>query len=254
LRNTNLPSEKQYVITKNVPCPRRVKELHTQFKTNEKEVEEGWIDPYVEFNLPIENQANSIKDVDEMLVDNRDINDIPECLENSESKSNGINHCKGDIKDFPVVEEIKDISSLEGNNLENFIDENIEEPKVMNNTFQTRTYDISITYDFYYQTTRFWLFGYKEDGQPLSSNEIFEDIMSDYAEKTVTIENHPHDEIKCASIHPCKHSVVMKRIIDSINSNGGQIDVRMAMFVFLKFIGSIVPTIEYDFTMDVQII
>ena len=97
-------------------------------------------------------------------------------------------------------------------------------------------------------------FGYKEDGQPLSSNEIFEDIMSDYAEKTVTIENHPHDEIKCASIHPCKHSVVMKRIIDSINSNGGQIDVRMAMFVFLKFIGSIVPTIEYDFTMDVQII
>lgn len=42
---------------------------------------------------------------------------------------------------------------------------------------KTRTYDITITYDKYYQTPRFWLFGYREDGQPLSNQEVFEDIM-----------------------------------------------------------------------------
>lgn len=30
--------------------------------------------------------------------------------------------------------------------------------------FKNRSYDLSITYDFYYQTPRLWLFGYSEDG------------------------------------------------------------------------------------------
>ena len=34
-----------------------------------------------------------------------------------------------------------------------------------------RTYDLSITYDFYYQTPRLWLIGYSETGQVLSENE-----------------------------------------------------------------------------------
>ena len=29
---------------------------------------------------------------------------------------------------------------------------------------KNRTYDLSITYDFYYQTPRLWLIGYSEDG------------------------------------------------------------------------------------------
>jgi ubiquitin-like-conjugating enzyme ATG3 len=29
---------------------------------------------------------------------------------------------------------------------------------------KNRTYDISITYDFYYQTPRLWLIGYSESG------------------------------------------------------------------------------------------
>ena len=29
---------------------------------------------------------------------------------------------------------------------------------------KNRTYDLSITYDFYYQTPRLWLIGYTEDG------------------------------------------------------------------------------------------
>jgi ubiquitin-like-conjugating enzyme ATG3 len=75
---------------------------------------------------------------------------------------------------------------------------------------------LSITYDFYYKTPRLWLIGYSENGQVLSETEIFEDIMADYAKKTVTIESHPHSAQKEASIHPCNHAKVMKKIIDKI--------------------------------------
>jgi len=86
---------------------------------------------------------------------------------------------------------------------------------------KNRTYDLSITYDFFYQTPRLWLIGYSETGQVLSESEIFEDIMADYAKKTVTLEPHPHLGVKQASIHPCNHANVMKKIIDTIISNGG---------------------------------
>lgn len=118
---------------------------------------------------------------------------------------------------------------------------------------KTRTYDLSITYDFYYQTPRLWLIGYSEEGQVLSEREIFEDIMADYANKTVTIEPHPHLGNKQASIHPCNHAKVMKKIIDTIQANGGTPEVHQSVFIFLKFISSVVPTIEYDFTLDVEI-
>ena len=54
-----------------------------------------------------------------------------------------------------------------------------------------RKYDLSITYDYYHQTPRMWFVGYAADGRVLTSKEMFEDIMSDYAQKTVTIEDHP---------------------------------------------------------------
>lgn len=90
---------------------------------------------------------------------------------------------------------------------------------------KVRTYDLSITYDFYYQTPRLWLLGYDESGNVLSEKETFEDIMADYAKKTVTMESHPHLGNKQASIHPCNHGKVMKKIIDTITSNGGTAQV-----------------------------
>jgi ubiquitin-like-conjugating enzyme ATG3 len=77
--------------------------------------------------------------------------------------------------------------------------------------------------------------------------------MADYANKTVTIENHPHLGIKEASIHPCNHAKVMKKIIDTVELNGGIMNVHQSLFVFLKFISSVVPTIEYDFTIDLEL-
>ena len=142
------------------------------------------------------------------------------------------------------------------------------------NVVKVRTYDLSITYDKYYQTPRVWMVGKSEYGQPLTGKEMMEDVISDYANKTVTIENHPHVSGPHASIHPCQHGKVMKAIVRNLikdkdasegDGSGGDADggdgttaatnkgpsVEMYIFIFLKFVSSIIPTINYDFTMDV---
>jgi ubiquitin-like-conjugating enzyme ATG3 len=66
--------------------------------------------------------------------------------------------------------------------------------------------------DNYWRTPRVFLFGYDEAGSPMPPEKVFEDIMQDYAQKTVTIEPHPHTNRPHASIHPCQHSAAMKRV------------------------------------------
>ena len=95
-------------------------------------------------------------------------------------------------------------------------EDDIVEPKQGGLILKVRKYDLSITYDFYTQTPRLWLTGYNEGGNPLSQAEIFQDIAADYAKKTVTMEKHPHIDMKQASIHPCNHAKVMKTIIETI--------------------------------------
>ena len=121
---------------------------------------------------------------------------------------------------------------------------------------RTRTYDVSITYDKYYQCGRVWLYGYTEARQPLTQEQILEDISSDHALKTVTLEAHPHIATGAglhASIHPCKHAHVMKKLSDEMRASGKEVlpDLHY-LFLFLKFIGSICPTIEYDYTLSVD--
>ena len=45
---------------------------------------------------------------------------------------------------------------------------------------------------------------------------MMEDIVGDYADKTVTLEDFPFFDtgVKMASIHPCKHASVMKVLLD----------------------------------------
>lgn len=172
------------------------------------------------------------------------------------------------------------------------------------NLLQVRTYDVMITYDKYYQTPRVWLLGFDEasrshrrfinsylppnqKGTPLSAPQIFQDVSADHALKTVTIEPFPHSSVQAASVHPCKHASVMKKIIEKMNAgvvevqqrprgkegnrgkwllrkvtgSGGDdgkkptdpdavegMRVDFYLIVFLKFIASIVPTIEVDST------
>ena len=133
-------------------------------------------------------------------------------------------------------------------------------------TVKVRTYDLSITYDKYYQTPRVWMIGRNEYDQPLTGQQMMEDVISDYANKTVTMESHPHVAGPHASVHPCQHGKVMKAIVknlikktttaagggEEIQDNGGDgPSVEMYLFIFLKFVSSMIPTINYDFTMDV---
>eukprot|EP00615_Pteridomonas_danica_P007357 CAMPEP_0114370398 /NCGR_PEP_ID=MMETSP0101-20121206/32481_1 /TAXON_ID=38822 ORGANISM="Pteridomonas danica, Strain PT" /NCGR_SAMPLE_ID=MMETSP0101 /ASSEMBLY_ACC=CAM_ASM_000211 /LENGTH=203 /DNA_ID=CAMNT_0001521909 /DNA_START=426 /DNA_END=1037 /DNA_ORIENTATION=- len=118
------------------------------------------------------------------------------------------------------------------------------------NIVRTRTYDMSISYDKYYQTPRVWLLGYDESNQPLTEAQIFEDVIQDYVQRTVTMDPHPHLGTLHASVHPCKHAITMKRIVDALSTNGNEPKTAQYMFIFLKFMGSVVPTIEYDFTMS----
>ena len=77
--------------------------------------------------------------------------------------------------------------------------------------------------------------------------------MDDYAKKTATIEKHPCIGAAQISIHPCNHAKMMKHFIDILSSNNSVAQVHHAMFVFLKFLSSVVPTIEYDFTVDLSL-
>lgn len=57
-----------------------------------------------------------------------------------------------------------------------------------------------------------------------------------------------------ASVHPCQHAAAMLNIIRALKDCGATVpSVEQYLFIFLKFIQSMVPTIEYDYTIDVQI-
>jgi ubiquitin-like-conjugating enzyme ATG3 len=64
-----------------------------------------------------------------------------------------------------------------------------------------------------------YLSGKDSAKQPLPPNLMMEDIMGDYREKTVTLENFPHEEgVKAVSIHPCRHAAVMKTLMARANN------------------------------------
>lgn len=87
---------------------------------------------------------------------------------------------------------------------------------------RTRTYDLLITYDKYYQVPRFWLIGYDESRQLLAPSAVLEDVSQEHARKTVTVEAHPHGNsaVQAASIHPCRHAAVMRRLSRVVARDG----------------------------------
>jgi ubiquitin-like-conjugating enzyme ATG3 len=59
----------------------------------------------------------------------------------------------------------------------------------------------------------------RQNGSPLTPQQIFEDVSAEHAFKTVTIEPFPHSaSLQAASVHPCKHADVMKKVIERMNS------------------------------------
>lgn len=130
-------------------------------------------------------------------------------------------------------------------------DQNVESSK--DNIVATRTYDLNITYDKYYQTPRLWLVGYDENLRPLTIDEMYQDVSRDHAKKTVTMETHPHIPTVMASVHPCRHAEVMKKIISVVEDGGRELQVFSYLIIFLKLVQSVIPTLEYDFTQNFTI-
>lgn len=114
------------------------------------------------------------------------------------------------------------------------------------NTMAVRSYNLSITYDKYYQTPRMWLSGFDEAGLPLDAKSMYEDVSNTHLGKTITLETHPHEDGLWLTIHPCRHASVMKKLYAS----KPECIIDHYMVLFLKFMSSILYHIDYDNSMD----
>ena len=120
----------------------------------------------------------------------------------------------------------------------------------------SRTYDLSIVFDNYYRTPRLFFAGFDASGAPLSQFACFQDCVTDYVKKTVTVERHPHLGTSLLSVHPCQHAATMKKMLaaqaKACGTGRSTVKSEHYLFVFLKFISAVIPTIEFDHTMDLQ--
>jgi len=247
-----LPPDKQYLVTRNVPCPTRVADMEAQLgllQQQQANEDGGDDDDWLVSTISKNTKVASLEDEFDILDDDGEVMKPPASTEANQSNAGEKNH----------DDEYADMADFEDDNILQD-DAAIAAPADDDNLLKVRTYDLSITYDKYYQTPRVWMVGRSAEGQPLTGKEMMQDVMTDYANKTVTIEMHPHVSGPHASIHPCQHGNVMKTIVRNLMRQQDNLDgteelqgpsVEMYLFIFLKFVSSIIPTIAYDFTMGV---
>lgn len=258
-----LPADKQFLVTRNVPCYKRCKHMeysmeHEKVLEEEGDEDGGWVDthhyadaassglaeqvqemtlgpskPAAAPSLP-QRQGDEDDDDDDDEEEAADMDAFVESgLLDADDPATVLSKDEAGAAAAPSSAGDGDPSSLDGG------------------IVSTRTYDLNITYDNYYRTPRLWLYGYDEKREPLSMEAMYEDISQDHAKKTVTMEAHPHlPGPPMASVHPCRHAEVMKKIIQTVTEGGGELGVHMYLIVFLKFVQAVIPTIEYDYTQN----
>ena len=178
-----LPKNKQFLITRNVPCNKNTRDC--EFRMN---------------------------------------GDLVECIDKSQKFIDSESESE-ESDDFLVDDSLLNIFNT--------------------NVIKTKTYDIHITYDRYYRGPKLWLYGRNENGQPLSTKEMLNDISSDQVNKTATMEIHPFNGMPYLTIHNCRHADIIKKF-----SQGTRPD--KSLIIFLKFMSSIIPNINYDFTTSIE--
>lgn len=241
-----LPADKQFLFTKNVPCYKRVKQVDNHQEDMEKVIGEddgdgGWVDTH--HNLAVGQAAEGVS---EMKIDSKDAKPAV--------RSGGAAAAGNDDDDDEPAEDMEEFEESGMLDADDKATLDVQKAQSQENTegggiLQTRTYDMYIVYDKYYQTPRMFLYGYDERKKPLTEQQMFEDISQDHVHKTVTMESHPHiSGPPMASVHPCRHAEVMKKIIETVKEGGGEVGVHMYLLIFLKFVQAVIPTIEYDYT------
>lgn len=247
-----LPDDKQFLVTRNVPCYRRCRQM--EYDPEQEKVlgedegmeGEGWVDTH-HFASGDGSVSAVGEGVKEMALG-------ASCSESANAAE------EDDDDDGPAVDmdEFVDSGMIDSDPNELVIPPKAVERQSSSgaggNILETRTYDLNITYDKYYQVPRLWLIGYDEKRKPLTVDQMYEDFSQDHVKKTITMETHSHlPGPPMASIHPCRHAEVMKRLIDQLSENGRDLGVHQYLLVFLKFVQAVIPTIEYDYTRSVQL-
>ncbi|ETW61834.1 hypothetical protein PFMC_02303 [Plasmodium falciparum CAMP/Malaysia] len=94
------------------------------------------------------------------------------------------------------------------------------------------------------------------------NNIVHDLIMIGYSQvmKKITIpqiymnyDPHPCTGVMTASIHPCKHAEAILNVVNNWISEEKEPRHDLYLLFLLKFISGVIPTIEYDFTTDIEI-
>ena len=239
--NKSLPEDKQYLLTR-VRSKMRASDYLKSNNTKEKIIEGDWVD------ADLENKPNT---------ENKKAVDIDlDALEEKGKKKVEVAEVKNDDDDLVIEgeEEPKQEEKKDEKKADDFeiVDEDDCKEKDQAGVLKTREYEVTVTYDFYYCVPRMWLMGYNEKGIPLTDEEMKEDIMPEYRNKTCTIEPQTFTGIRNISVHPCRHSLLLKKMIKDFQNSGKKLEVEQSILLFLKFLQSVVPTVQYDFTMDIS--
>lgn len=248
LRKKHLPAEKQFLVTRHVPSYLRISSYLPEID-DDGDQEEEWGMPY----LNKESQTTN--------------KDVASTNNYSKTSPSLAIHDLDDLIEDDVEDDVDGTGTVHLDHLDD------EFTNIESDASQLRKYDLYISYSTSYRVPKMYLVGFNANGIPLLPDQMYEDISGDYKDKTATIENLPMSyNTTSVSIHPCKHSSVMKVFMkhskaaaasESSNPTGDLTDddtnnstendgirVDQYLVIFLKFIASVTPRIEYDFTMD----
>lgn len=249
----HLPPEKQFLVTRSVPCQQRAADLGPAPGDEAEFDDDGWTATPAPGRLHSRAPA---QDDGRATVAGEGTSTLGLAPRPPATDHGAAQHADGDddVPDMKDFEEEgladEDDAAAMGMASLSVADGSGAGPS-NRNILRTRTYDIHVTYDKYYRCGRVWLSGYTEERQPLTNAQLLEDVSSEHANKTCTMEPHPHlEQGLFASIHPCKHAEVMQKLCEQLSSAGREFRVDQYMFLFLKFISTMIPTIDYDYTVS----